>query len=421
MDEQRRMRRDIAWNVVPVALLAVVGLALQFLIGRWWDEAALGAFNLVSSAFFLFGVIGACGIQFSVLRAVAEHASDADRVAAIVLGALLPNLALAVLATALFAVLAAPAGMLFDSDAVARGMLWAAPGVFCFALNKVLLGVVNGLRRMRAFAVYTSLRYLMLAVGLIGARALDAAPAQLPVIWTVTEVALFCVLVVELLRTVRLARGLGKWIEPAREHVAFGLRGVTATFGFELGSKLDVWLLGAALPEAQVGIYSLASAIAEGAQQLAVVVQNTVNPVMARALASRDTAQVEALVGRTRRWFVPAMIVACGIGALAYPYIVPILVGNEAFTAGAPAFAILMAGTALASPWLPFNQLVLMGARPGAYTAYVLVTLAVAFVACSIAIPPLGMEGAAIGMSAALLAAAVMLRAMARRQFGVRL
>ena len=39
-------------------------------------------------------------------------------------------------------------------------MLWAAPGLFCFAINKVLFGVVNGLRRMRAFAIYTSLRYI---------------------------------------------------------------------------------------------------------------------------------------------------------------------------------------------------------------------------------------------------------------------
>lgn len=411
------MRRDIAWNVAPVVLLAVVGLALQLLIGRWWDEAALGAFNLVSSAFFIAGVVGACGLQFSVLRAVA---ADREHVAPIVVGALAPSFALALAATGAFLLLARPTAMLVGSEAVYEGMLWAAPGVFCFSINKVLLGVVNGLRRMRAFAIYTSLRYLLIAAGLVLARALDWPAAQLGAIWTITEGVLLVVLGIELVATVPLRRREG-WRAHIRDHVRFGVRGVTATLAAEVNSKLDVWMVGAALSDAQVGIYSLASAIAEGALQLAVVIQNNVNPVMARALATGRHAEVEQLARRTRRWFVPAMIVACSIGAVVYPHLIPLLVGNERFADGATAFAILMAGTALASPWLPFGQVVLMGSRPGAYTTYLLAVLAIAFVGNLIAIPLLGIEGAALGTSVSFVAAGVLLSVLARRLFGVRL
>src|SRR5438552_4267110 len=130
------MRRDIGWNLVPVVLLAGVGLGLNLMIGRWWGEAALGAFSQVTIAFFAFAVIGACGLQFAVLRAVAEDPEDRDRVAAVVVGALVPNLALAMLATAAFVALHGAIGRLLDSEAVATGMLWAAPGLFCFAINK---------------------------------------------------------------------------------------------------------------------------------------------------------------------------------------------------------------------------------------------------------------------------------------------
>src|SRR3954468_1162404 len=91
----QRMRRDVAWNLVPVVLLAVVGLALNFTIAGHWGARPLGAFNIVTTALFAFAVVGAGGLQFSVLRAVAEEPDDRARVAAVVVGALVPNVVLA--------------------------------------------------------------------------------------------------------------------------------------------------------------------------------------------------------------------------------------------------------------------------------------------------------------------------------------
>ncbi len=78
-----RLRRDVIWNLVPVALLGIVGLGLNFAIGNQWGAAALGVFNQVTTAFFVVSVLGAGGLQYSVLRAVAEAAEDRDRVAAV--------------------------------------------------------------------------------------------------------------------------------------------------------------------------------------------------------------------------------------------------------------------------------------------------------------------------------------------------
>ena len=421
MTADARLRRDIGWNLVPVALLAVVGLGLNFLIGGWWGPAALGTFNLVTSAVFAFAVAGAFGLQYAVLRGVAEDPDDRDRVAAVVLGALLPGLALAAATTAVFVASRHALGALLDSDAVATGMLWAAPGLFCFALNKLLLGVVNGLRRMRAFAIYTSLRYLLIAVGLLIARAARLDGEQLPVIWTFTEGTLLVVLVVELLAMVSLGRGRRTWLGWARQHLDYGARGVTATLAYEINSKLDVWMLGVALSDAQVGIYSLAAALNEGAMQLAVVVQNNVNPVIARELAAGRPAEVERLVARTRRWFVPAMVGIGIAGAALYPLIIPWLIGNQEFAGGSVPFAIMMGGLALASAYLPFNQALLMAHRPGWHTLYVLIIIAVSFAANYALIPVLGLRGAAIAVAASLVASAVALRVLVRARIGLRL
>lgn len=419
-DEGHRLRRDIGWNLVSVFMLGAVGLGLNFLIGGWWGADALGSFTLVTIPFFAFAVAGACGLQYAVLRAVAERPDDPDRVAVVVVGALVPGVALAAAVTLLFVALRGPMGALLESDAVTTGVLYAAPGLFCFAINKIILGVTNGLRRMRAYAMYTSLRYALIGSGLLVAKALDLRADQLPVIWTFAECTLFLVLLVELLATVRVARGLTGWRVWARRHLDFGVRGVLATLAQEVNSKIDVWLLGVALPDDRVGIYSLASALYEGAMQLAVVLQNNLNPVIAKALADGDRSAVEALARRIRRWFVPAMVGICGLAAAAYPLLIPTLLGDPAFADGAPAFGIMMAGLALASPWLPVNQLLLMAGKPGWYTVCVSIVLATNFVLNLALIPLFEVRGAAVGTATAMVVSALLVFAFARRKVGVR-
>ncbi len=419
-DPASRLRRDVVWNLAPVVLLGVVGLGLNFIIGGYWGPEALGSFNLVTTGFMALAVLGAGGLQFAVLRAIAEDPGDRDRVASVVVGALVPNVVFAALATLVFVLIRHPIGNLVGSTAVADGMLWAAPGLFCFAVNKVLLGVVNGLRRMRAFAIYTSLRYVLIGSGLVLALAVALPADHLPVIWTLTEGTLLLVLIGELLVTVKLGRAAG-WVGWMKRHIDFGARGVLATLAYEVNSKLDVWMLGVALSETQVGIYSLASALFEGVMQLAVVVQNNLNPLMARHLAANQPEEVVSIVRRSRRWFIPAMVGCCAIGALMYPIVIPWLVGNEAFAAGTIPFAIMMAGVALASPYLPYAQLLLMAARPGWHTVYISLMVAVAFVVNLVLIPRLGLAGAATGTAAGVVASAILLRVMVKLRIGIKI
>src|SRR6185369_3381065 len=142
-EQGRRLRRDVVWNLIPVVLLGVVGLGVSFVIASWWGAAAFGVFNLVTTAYFAFAVVGACGLSYSALRAVAEAPEDRARVAAIVVGALIPSVVLAAASTTLFLASRPLIVRWLDSPAVGEGMWWAAPGLFCFAVNKLLLGVVN--------------------------------------------------------------------------------------------------------------------------------------------------------------------------------------------------------------------------------------------------------------------------------------
>jgi stage V sporulation protein B len=420
-EQGRRLRRDVVWNLVPVVLLGVVGLGLSFVIARWWGASTFAVFNLVTTAYFAFAVVGACGLPYSVLRAIAENPDDRDRVAAIVAGALVPNLVLAAASTAVFVAIRPLIARWLDSPAVAEGMLWAAPGLFCFAVNKLLLGVVNGLRRMRAFAIYTSLRYVLIAAGLVIARASQLAPEHVAAIWTFTEAMLLIVLLGELVTTVSLARaaGFAAW---TRRHLDYGVRGVLATLAYEINTKLDVWMLGILIADkAAVGIYALAAALNEGVMQLAVVIQNNVNPMTARLFAEGDLRELQAMIARLRRWFVPALLGVCAVAAAGFPAVIPWVIGDPRFAAGAIPFAILMAGLAIASPYLPFAHLLLMAKRPGWHTVLLVIAISVNVVANVVLIPRFGLAGAASSTATTVITSALLLRALARWRLAVRL
>ena len=410
-----RLRRDVIWNLVPVALLGAVGLGSNFAIFTWWGAEPLAVFNLVTTAFFVIAVLGACGLQFAVLRALAEDPDDRERVASVVVGALVPNVVLAAAMTGVFIALRGPFARLHHSEAVAEGMLVAAPGLFCFSVNKVLFNVVNGLRRMRAFAVYTSLRYGLIAAGVIVAKLTDVSGAHIAIIWTVTECSMFVVLGIELLATVQLRRA-NDWRTWVRLHLAYGLRGVVATLAYEINTKLDIWMLGASgIAKELVGVYAVAGALNEGATQLSVVMQNNLNPIIARELAAGNPDQVVALARRTRRWFVPSFSAACLAGAAVFPLLLPWLMHDAALHADTVPFAILMIGLALASPYLPFAQVLLMANRPGAHTWLVVAMVTINFVVDLALIPPLGLAGAACGTALAVVSSALLVRVLGRK------
>jgi O-antigen/teichoic acid export membrane protein len=415
-----RLRSNVAWNLAPVVLLGVVGIGLNFAIGRWWSTAALGVFHQVSAAYFVLAALAAGGLNYSVLRAIAEHPDDHRRTAAIIAGALVPAAAAAAIVTLGFVLGRHAVARLLDSSAVAEGMRWAAPGLFCFTVNKVLLGAVNGRGRMRAFAVLTTLRYVVLGTGIAIAHVCDADAEQLPGLWTLTEGVLLVALLGELIVTVPIHRASG-WAAWIADHVRFGTRGAGATLLAELNSRLDIWLLGVLMSDASVGIYSMAANLAEGVNQLAVVLQVNANPMIAAALAAGRPADVDTFVRRSRRWFVPAFVAACAVAAAAFPIAIPWITDNQEFVAGALPFAILAGGLALASPWLPFNQVLLMGRRPGWHTIYVAVAVAGNAALNLALIPHLELTGAALATALAMVASAVWLRRIARTLVGVRL
>ena len=419
-----RFQRDVLWNLGSLAVLGASGIALNALIGWIFGAGTLGVFNQVVAAYIFFSQAAVGGLDRSVLRAVAEAPEDRARIARLVLGALLPTLALSALATALFWWARPHVAFLLESPGVAVGMAWAAPGLFFFAVNKVLLAATNGLRRMRAFAVLNALRYVLILAGLLVAIALDFDSNRLGFVFSFAECILFVPLALEVglaLGELR-ADGLLAW---SRTHLWFGLKSAFSGMLLELNARVDVLMAGYFLDDARVGIYSFAAILAEGVFQLLVVLQNNYNPLIARALAggaARAGAAREefrAMVRRGRLTTYLMMLAACGLAVLGYPLYLLLVGDSPGFEQSWRPFGVLMAGMWLASGYMPFAQTLLMGGRPFWHTLMMVGIVGINVYCNALLIPLLGIVGAALGTAISLCSSAVLLRGMVDRHVGV--
>ena len=220
-----KLNRDILWNLVSLGVLGAGGIVVNAVVFRFFGSDTLGVFNQVYALYIILSQISVGGLQFSVLKHVSYHQDDRSACADIVTAALLLVSGGSLVLSAVVYPAAGFVGALLDSSEVTVGLRAVLPGILFFSANKVLIMSLNGLRHMRAYAVFRSLRYLLLPLCILGALGISLPPSRLPLSLTVTEGVLFVGLLGVIgtrILPLRLRSGVRQWIAP---HLSFGSRG----------------------------------------------------------------------------------------------------------------------------------------------------------------------------------------------------
>lgn len=419
-DTSKELTFNLVANIASLAFLAVAGIALNIVIGRYYGPADLGLFNVVFALFIFASQLGSAGIQYSTLRMTSLHREDDDAhsifssAVLIVIGTSSATVVIAALAVPLVA-------LVFDVDGITRGYLLSLPGLWCFSVNKVLLAFINGRGAMLAFAVFQSSRYLLMIAALLAVMTAGVGGAGLPVILTISEVVLLILLLVHLrgFFTRRAAPTATRALWRSR-HLRFGLLAMPSGVMAELNTRVDILLLGAILGGVQTGIYSIAILLAEGYGQVVFVVRNVINPLLGSIVEQRDQVGLSRLVRNVGGATLLIMVVGGAFLVALFPLFDRYLLLDRFADARVP-LAILVAGIGFTGPFMIFSMIMSQGGRPGYYTTLTTFILVINIVFNLIGVYTLGMVGAAIGTGLSYLAGATVLVLLTRRLFGLRL
>jgi O-antigen/teichoic acid export membrane protein len=396
MNEEQKLRRDVAWNFGAFMVLGVSGIALNVAIARLFDSTALGVFNQVLTFYILIPQLAVFGVHFSVLKLVSEHGESENMRREIVTAGLivvLPITAVTVLVTYL---VAESLGRLLYSDEVIAGLIVVLPGIALFSLNKLFINVLNGMRMMRAFALAQVSRPLMFLAGTVLLGAFGFPPSMLPWVITCSETILFCALA--LVVTARLAPP--KWsrelIGRCLEHLRFGWKAFLGGGLSEANSRVDILVAGALLTDREVGIYSIASMIIEGLVQLPTVLRNNLNPIITRLIAAGRIAELRAICMRAARVSYAVMASVGVLLIVLFPLGIRIAVGNPEYDASWPVFIAACTGVIIAAGAFPIEMFMLQAGYPGLHTVYKGIVLALNVALSVILISLLGLIGVGV-------------------------
>ena len=421
--EDGKLGRDIAWNIGSLAILGVGGICQNIIVLRFYDAAVLGVFNQVFALYIFFSQLAAGGIHLSVLKHVAAKLDNDHAVRQIVCSSMVPASLLAGLAAWSFAGTRGVAAGWLDSPDVATGIMMAAPGLFLFALNKVLLAVLNAERRMKEFAIFQALRPVCFLVTLLAMTGTGQPGAMLPAMFTVSEVVLFVGL-----GSATSPRFRGFWGAVSRrwmkEHLRFGGKAFMSGVLSELNTRVDVLMLGLLMSDRVVGVYSFVAMIAEGFYQLVVIVRNNFNPILARFLGDDDREGLREFARRGRRRTWIWIGISGAVAVLLYPLAIRVLgavgIGDD-LVGSWMIFGLLIGGIVIASGYLAFFNLLVNAGLPGWHSVMILGVVVFNGVANWLLIPVWGAAGAAAATGAAYVFAGVILWLMARILVKVRL
>lgn len=418
-----RFKRDVLWNTGSLVILGISGIIINIVIMACQGPEALGIFNQVFAFYIVISQLAVGGLQFSALKHCSYAQDNLQECAAIASSALiLVGCAGIVICIILFS-LRDVIGRLLESPAVALGLTFAIPGLAFFSLNKVLLMVLNGLRNMRAFAVFQALRYILILAGVVAIMLFGYSGSHLPLSLTAAELILFCMIMLyinTMLFRIRFSLSLEirNWFW---RHISFGSKGFLSGILIEMNTRVDILMLGYFMTDKIVGIYSFASIFAEGFAQFSTIIRQNVDPIIGNCFAEKNKEKIQEIARKIRRTLYPIMTLLGGVLVAGFPMLIWIIASNGENWQSWGVLAILVTGIVIASGYRPFIGIFLQGDRPGTFTILIACTVLGNVVLNSLFIPVLGIYGAAVATSSIFLLEAGAIVLLTRKLFGIRL
>jgi O-antigen/teichoic acid export membrane protein len=358
------------------------------------------------------------GAHDSTQKHAAELSGEGRHDGAVVEGGLGLVLVSGSVVAAILATFAAPVGALVSSEDVGRGIYLVAPGIVCFALNKVLFAALNGRGLLRLYAMLQVVRAAFVLATVSAVVGLELPAYSTGGIFAAAELLLLPFLLAAV-RPSMQRRRLDSEASWWRRHLSFGGRGLVAAILVETHLRIDVAMLSVFASDAAVGVYAFASLFAEGVYQLPVVIRTVAYPTIVQ-LASRGDRPAVARTAR-RLSVVSGSVSAAAAVLVGIGY--PVMAGwfdPDYVTVGWPVLLVLLAGISCSAVFVPFDQLLLQSGQPGRQSALMAAYVGTNVVLNLLLIPPYGLLGAAVATTVSLVLAGALLLVASRLWLGYR-
>ncbi len=395
---------DVQWAFVSIATASLAHFLLRMILGRELGAEGLGAYTLAFTIYLLGMQFAAFGIGSAMTKYVAEYLEDRAAIRNYVSSGMTSSIITGVL-MGLVLFLMAPfiANSFFNVPELTDPIRLTALCYPFMAVQKAVLGTLNGFRRMRSIAfleVVQNVTVVAMSAALVLAFGMGVTGAVIGFVVPTIAISAVCPL---LIRDC-VGRRDCLWNVPAlRATTAFGFYVVLGnSIGF-LNTQVDNILIGFYMSPSDVGIYAVAVLFATTFTLIPSAVQRVTAPATATLYGKGDMEGIRRLFYSTLKKSLLVSGATAIVMVICAPYLIPLLF-TEAFAESYVPLLVLLIGYPISASFgavgatLSSIGRVQIPFRIGAVCVVLNIVLNI------LLIPPLGINGAALATSIAMLA-----------------
>jgi O-antigen/teichoic acid export membrane protein len=400
-----KMGSDIFWNMVSMGFVALSGLLYNTIFILLFDPATLGVFNQANVYYLIFSQIAVFGIHFSVLKYASQYADEKEKRDKMISSAVMGTLIISFLVAAVFLFIAILINQSLNYNVVTL-LYFAFPALIFFSLNKVLLNFLNGIREMKPFALFQSLRYIFIIIVLLLLGFFKVPSNYLMLVYLVSEVLLFVIMASFIGKRKLIEFSFDRtWF---KEHFSFGSKIFLGNLVIDLNSKMDILVLGFFVSDYIVGIYSFAVIFAEGFYQILAVVRKNINPLITKYYieSPQELTALKKSVSRKAYKFAP---IVGGLVVFGF-YVLCLILDKAEYISAIVPLAIVVFSNVICSYFIIMGNTMNQTGHPKSETVINVLTIATNCILNVLFIPWFGIIGAAVATGISFFAYSIALQ-----------
>ena len=362
----------IHWNLVSYVFLGLFMLFSYCMITWWYGKAALGVYNIVLSVFMICGHVGVFGLQSAAIYFIPRQSDDRNKLGQCFFSfltiAIIVSLSLAGL---IFLSSGVMGNFIFKSEYVSEGLQMMSPSLVLFSVNKLIGGYINGMGRMRQFAILQSIRYffIVIYIGFIALMQLEFH--FIFYAFLVSEIGVLITGIIFLNKKISFQRPQKSFIITG---IKFGAQAMLGNVISDINTRVDIMMLGVLCEDAVVGSYSFVTIIAEGVISILFVFRSNFNPHFADLLFENKIRDLSSLL-KDQRKKLSGFFTVLGIFILVgYTVFCRVLL-EDSYIASIPCVLIILIGCVVMAPYFVFGNVCTLYGKPFIDTSITLFTI----------------------------------------------
>lgn len=394
---------DVQWAFISIATASLAHFVLRIILGRELGVEGLGVYTLAFTIYLLGVQFAAFGIHAALTKYIAEYIDDLERIKTYVSSGMTASIITgAIMGVIIFLLAPYIAISFFQIPELEFPIQLTA---FCYpfiAIQKTVLGTLNGFRRMHILAfinivqnvfvvvtsiilvIYYKMDILGAMVALVGPTILIGLVSPI-LIWNFFSLDYRSLWDTSTIRKINL----------------FGFYVVLANTISFINTQIDSILIGYFLGSTEVGIYAVAVLFSQPLTLIPSAVQQITAPISATLYGKGDIEGIRRVVFSTmKKILIVSLILAVVIAILAQPVIV-FFFTTEFISSYGP-LIILLIGQAIFAGFMAVSSTLASIGKVNVLFRIHAICVVLNTILNIILIPSLGITGAAIATTTTL-------------------